>query len=54
MNSSQTSQNISKNEVVQLPLPGFKMEVVSDKANWRKFIEMTPTGRIRIHLVKNS
>lgn len=51
MNNSQNLSNISKDEPVQLPLPGFKMEVKSPVEGWRKIHEMTIDGRLRIHMI---
>lgn len=52
MKSSQNSSNTSGVKEFQAPLPGFKMEVVSGKVGWRKFVETTLKGRVRIHMVK--
>lgn len=50
MKKSESSQNTLKNEQLQTPLPGFKVEVESHNPNWRKFVENTLKGRVRIHM----
>jgi len=52
MNNSKTSEATSTKELVQLPLPGFMVEVKSGKPGWRRYIETMPDGRQRYHSVK--
>jgi len=52
MANSPSSLSISKDEPIQLPLRGFKVEVESPLEGWQKFHETTLDGRLRIHMVK--
>lgn len=52
MNSSQSLPSISKSDAIQVPLPGLKMEVKSPLKGWRKHIEKTVSGRVRIHMTR--
>jgi len=54
MKPLKTLQAGSKNEDVQRPLPGFTVEVESERPGWRKFHETTLDGRLRIKYVKNA
>lgn len=52
MTKSENSSNISNEQLVQLPLKGFHVEVKSPKDGWRKLIEGMGEGRVRYHMVK--
>jgi len=52
MKNSENSPTTLKNDQLQLPLRGFKVEVESPNPNFRKYIEHTLDGRIRMHMVK--
>jgi len=54
MKRSENSSNISTSDPVQLPLPGFTVEVKSHSPKWRKFVKNMGDGRVAIKLTKNS
>jgi len=54
MKNSRNSSGILKDDLVQLPLPGQKVEVETVKPNWRALIETTTQGRVRLHVLKKA
>jgi hypothetical protein len=52
MKNLPSSSNTLKAVEIQMPLPGFRVEVESPHDGWQKFHETTPSGRLRIVMVK--
>jgi len=53
MSNSKSSVNISQSKAVQKPLPGFAMEVESERPGWRKYHITKLDGRFQVKYVKN-
>ena len=52
MERLKSSSNTSPKKEVQLPLPGFMVEVESDKPGWRRYVETMLDGRQRYKSIK--
>lgn len=52
MTNSKSSGTTSPDELVQLPLKGFHVEVKSPHGGYRKLIEGMGDGRFRVHMLK--
>ena len=52
MNNSTSSSKNSEIELVQLPLPGFQMQVTSDKAGWDKWLVTLENGVTQVKYIR--
>jgi hypothetical protein len=52
MSNLRNSGSGSSENLTQLPLKGFHIEVKSGKPEWRKLIEGMGDGRFRVHMTK--
>lgn len=52
MNNSDSSSKDSVTEVIQLPLPGFQVQVTSDRDGWDKWVVTLENGVTQVKYVK--